>query len=60
LKFFMCACGCFLLVAIAGALVYCVMHGLWLAAAGVVALTVAIAWFGRKAMQARSNPPKGR
>jgi membrane protein implicated in regulation of membrane protease activity len=51
----MCACGCFLLAAIVGALVYCVMHGLWLAAAGVIALTAAIAWFGRKAMQARKG-----
>ena len=49
----MCACGCFLLLAITGALVYCVMHALWLAAAAVLALTAAIAWFGQKAMKAR-------
>jgi hypothetical protein len=51
----MCACGCFLLLAIAAALVYCVMHGLWLAAAGVIALTVLIGWFGRKMMRARKS-----
>jgi len=44
-----------LLVAIVGALVYCVMHGLWLTAAGIIALTAAIAWFGRKAMRARGG-----
>jgi hypothetical protein len=46
----MCACGCFLVAAIVGALVYCVMHGLWLAAAGVVVFAAAIAWFGRKTL----------
>jgi hypothetical protein len=51
--FAMCACGCFLLLAIAGALVYTIMHGLWLAAAGVIVFTAAVGWFGRKAMQAR-------
>ncbi len=49
----MCACGCFLLVAIGGALGYCVMHGLWLPAAGILALTAVLAWFGRKAVKAR-------
>jgi hypothetical protein len=45
----MCACGCFLVVAVLAALVYCVMHGLWLAAVGVVLVAVLIGWLSRKA-----------
>jgi uncharacterized membrane protein YfcA len=45
----MCACGCFLLVAVIAALVYCVMHGLWLWAVTVLAFSALVAWLGRKA-----------
>jgi len=44
----MCACGCFfVLLAIAG-LAWCVVHGLWLPAALILILTVAIAWAGKR------------
>jgi hypothetical protein len=49
----MCACGCFLLVAVLAALVYSVMHGLWLVAVSVVLFAVVIGWFGRKATRSR-------
>jgi hypothetical protein len=47
----MCACGCFLLAGLAGALLFCIVHGLWLMAAGVVALAALIGWLGAKAMR---------
>lgn len=49
----MCACGCFLVVAIVGGLAYTVMHGLWLATAGIVVAAVLIAWLGKKAAATR-------
>lgn len=49
----MCACGCFLVAAIVAGLVYTVMHGLWLATAGIVVLAALIGWFGKKAADAR-------
>jgi hypothetical protein len=49
----MCACGCFVLVAVIGALVYSVMHGLWLAAVAVLLFAVIVGWFGKKAAGAR-------
>ena len=51
----MCACGCFLVAAIVAGLVYTVMHGMWLATAGIVVLAGLIGWFGRKAAASR-NP----
>ncbi len=51
----MCACGCFLIVAIVGGLVYTVMHGLWLAAIAIVLFAAVVGWFGRKATAGR-NP----
>jgi len=45
----MCACGCFLLVAVVAGLVYCVMHGLWLAAGAVLLFSALAGWFGKKA-----------
>lgn len=45
----MCACGCFLLVAVIAALTYCVMHGLWLWAIAVLLFSALIGWLGRKA-----------
>jgi hypothetical protein len=53
----MCACGCFLVAVIAAGLVYTVMHGLWLATAGIVVLAALIGWFGKKAAASR-NPQK--
>ena len=47
----MCACGCFLLAGLTAALVFCVLHGLWLMAAGVVALAAVTGWLGAKAMK---------
>jgi hypothetical protein len=44
----MCACGCFLLAAIAAGLVYCVIHGMWVALALIVVATALVGWFGRK------------
>jgi membrane protein implicated in regulation of membrane protease activity len=52
----MCACGCFLLVAFIAALVYCVMHGLWLLGAAVLVFSALIGWFGRKAARSRNLP----
>jgi hypothetical protein len=51
----MCACGCFLIVAVVAALVYTVMHGMWLAAAGVVVAAGLIGVFGKKAATARNS-----
>jgi hypothetical protein len=56
----MCACGCFLVVAVLAALVYSVMHGLWLLALAVLIFSAAIAWFGKKAMGSRSSSRKPR
>jgi len=47
----MCACGCFLVVGLGAALVYCVLHGLWIAAAAVVAVACLVGWLGAKSMQ---------
>ena len=47
----MCACGCFLLAAVAAALAYCIMHHLWLPAAGVVAFAALAGWLGSKVMR---------
>jgi hypothetical protein len=47
----MCACGCILVLGLIGALAYCVMHGLWIAAAGVVVLGCVVGWLGAKSMQ---------
>jgi len=43
----MCACGCFVLAAVIAALVYTVMHGLWVATAGVVLVAALLGWLGR-------------
>ena len=51
----MCACGCFLAVAIVAGLAYTVMHGLWLATAGIVVLAAVIGWFGKKAAAGRNQ-----
>jgi arginine exporter protein ArgO len=53
----MCACGCFLLIAVVAGLVYCVMHGLWLIAMAVLVFSALTGWFGKKAW--RSGPREG-
>jgi hypothetical protein len=50
----MCACGCILVLGLAGALVYCFLHGLWIMAAVVVAVGCLIGWLGAKAMRKSS------
>ena len=52
-RFVMCACGCFLVVAVLAALVYCVMHGLWLVAFAVLIFSAIAGWFGKKAAGTR-------
>jgi hypothetical protein len=47
----MCACGCFLLAALVAALIYCVMHGLWLLAAAVLIVSGVLGWLARKTFQ---------
>jgi uncharacterized membrane protein len=49
----MCACGCFLLLVVAAALVYTVMHGLWLLTIAVLVVAALIGWFGKKMAGAR-------
>jgi hypothetical protein len=44
----MCACGCLLLAGLTAALVFCIMHGLWVVAAGVVAVACLTGWLLRK------------
>jgi hypothetical protein len=53
----MCACGCFVLMAAAGAAVYCFTHGLWLPLGALIAAMVAISFFGNKYKDWRP-PPK--
>lgn len=47
----MCACGCLVVLGLAGALAYCIMHQMWIAAAGVVIAGGVMGWLGVKAMQ---------
>ena len=49
----MCGCGCLLLIAVAGGLVYCLLHGLWIVAALLIAAAAAAGWFGRKMLDWR-------
>jgi hypothetical protein len=49
----MCACGCFLVIAVFAALVYCLMHGMWLLAFAVLLFSAVIGWLGRKAAGTR-------
>jgi membrane protein implicated in regulation of membrane protease activity len=54
----MCACGCLILAGVVATLVYAVMHGLWLLVAAAVAVSLLIAWLGRK-MFSSSTSRKG-
>jgi hypothetical protein len=47
----MCACGCFLVLLLGAAMVYCVMHSLWIGVVGVVAVGALVGWLGAKAMK---------
>jgi hypothetical protein len=53
----LCACGCFVLAAAIAALIYSVMHGLWLLAIAVLLAAGLIGWLGRK-MVAAGKPRK--
>jgi membrane protein implicated in regulation of membrane protease activity len=52
----MCACGCLLLLVVAGGIAWAILHGLWFAAVLILAVTLAVGWFGRKTFQ-RPKPP---
>lgn len=47
----MCACGCFLLVGVVAALVYCVMHGLWLLGLAVIVVAGVLGWLAKKTIR---------
>ncbi len=44
----MCACGCFLMVAVIAGIAYCVVHGLWWLAVVIVAAAAVMGWFSKK------------
>jgi hypothetical protein len=44
----MCACGCFLIAAIIAAIVYFVIHALWLPVVGLLIFAALIGWLGKK------------
>jgi hypothetical protein len=50
-----CACGCFVLAAVAAALAYFVIHALWWAVVAIVVLCVVLGWFSRKFVAARKS-----
>jgi hypothetical protein len=54
----MCACGCFLVLGFAAALAFCIMHRLWIPAAGVVTLAGLVGWLAAKAMKKSDNLAK--
>ena len=49
----MCACGCLVLAVVIAALVYTVMHGLWLATTAVLLVGALLGWLTRKMIEAR-------
>jgi hypothetical protein len=51
----MCACGCLVLAGIAAALVYTIMHGLWLLTALVLVFASLLGWLARKMMKERKS-----
>jgi hypothetical protein len=58
-----CACGCFLVAGILAAIVYCVIHALWLPLAGLIVFAAVIGWFGqtfnkKKKAAANRTPPR--
>ena len=54
----MCACGCFLLIGIAAALAYCIIHGLWLTLGAIVVFSAVLGWLGNKARQKSPSAKK--
>jgi hypothetical protein len=52
----MCACGCFLLLAVAAGIAWAVIHGLWPVAALILIVSLVLGWFGQKKIR-RPNPP---
>ena len=52
----MCACGCFLIGGIIAAMIYFILHALWLPLAGLIVFSALIGWFGKKAAAARKPP----
>jgi hypothetical protein len=54
----MCACGCFLLLAVLAALLYCYVNGYWIAFGLVIAVAFAAGWFGRNMANWRPAPRK--
>jgi hypothetical protein len=51
----MCACGCFVVAALVAAIVYGVLHGLWLMVAAAVLLAIVFGWFGKKITGPRNS-----
>jgi hypothetical protein len=47
----LCACGCFLIVAVVAGLVYTVMHGMWPMAAAILLFAAVTGWLGRKTVR---------
>jgi len=47
----MCACGCLVVLGLGAAIAYCVLHQLWLPAAGIVILGAVLGWLGFQAMR---------
>jgi hypothetical protein len=43
----MCACGCFFLIAVAAALVWCAINQMWWLFGVIVVATAVAGWFGR-------------
>ena len=52
----MCACGCLLLLFVAGGIAWAAIHGLWLVAFLIVAASAAIVWFGQKNFRKPKKP----
>jgi hypothetical protein len=52
----MCACGCLLLLIVAGGIAWAVMHGLLWLGILIFAVTAAVGWFGRNTFT-RPKPP---
>jgi hypothetical protein len=51
-----CACGCFLLVGVAGAVAFCISKGLWIPAVIILVAAGIAGWFGAKYSNWRPTP----
>jgi|GEM_PF-3535472 len=56
--FIMCACGCFVVAAVAAALVYSLMHGLWPAVAAILLFTAVLGYLAKKFSGAGKPRPR--